>query len=128
MLVHITMRLAEFTELAVILCVGDDLHCQLPRHFKPLGAFPPLRQAHFRHHARVVSSSAIHGWVIEGLHIAVRDAGKGRVDVGEIVQGNATFRQENESLICSVQKGISQQAALSVTDTCFTPICRLGKR
>lgn len=50
----------------------------------------------------MVSSSAVDRRIIKGLHIAVRDAGKCGIDVGEIIQGNATFRQENEALICMV--------------------------
>lgn len=91
MLVHVTRWLAEVTELAVILGVGHDLHCQLSRHFEPLGPFPPLRQRHFRHHLRVVPSTPVYRQVIKGLHIAVRHSGKCGVDVGEIVQGNAAL-------------------------------------
>lgn len=100
MLVHITVRDAEPPKLSVILHVCDDLHCEFPRDLKPLGALPPLLKADLGHHARRVPPSPVHAWVIKHLYVAVRNAGERGVDVAEIIQGNATFRQQNEALIC----------------------------
>ena len=93
MLVHVTDRLAEISELGVILHIRDNVHCQLSVHVKPLRSFSPLVDADLWEHSLVVPTPAHRPRIIEHSHEALVRVHHVFVSEGEIPEEHSSRKE-----------------------------------
>lgn len=122
MLVSVAGVLAELLEHREVLGVGDDLDSEVPVDLEPLRPFTPVAQGDLRVHVGAVPAVPHRARDVKDLHEGLGGAHEVGVDGGEVEQGDARFRQEDEPLVRDVEEGVRQEAALGFHHVDVSPL------
>lgn len=100
------MRPTKVPELGVVLHVGDDFDGEVALEFEPLASLAELVEGDLGEQGGVVAAAAVGGGVVEGGDEAGVGVGDVVVEEGEVEEGDARLREQDEAVVGVVEERV----------------------